>query len=55
MVTILARTTFFGQGHRFSGLDPQRLGATRRTLLTPAPQRRRPVRPGAATRTAKEA
>lgn len=53
-VTILARTTFFGQGHRFSGLDPDRLGSTRRTLLTPAP-RRRPARPGAATRTAKEA
>ncbi|MGO9217929.1 MAG: protein translocase subunit SecD [Streptosporangiaceae bacterium] len=27
MVTLLARTKFFGQGHRFSGLDPARLGA----------------------------
>jgi preprotein translocase subunit SecD len=27
MVTLLARTKFFGQGHRFSGLDPVRLGA----------------------------
>lgn len=57
MMTILARTTFFGQGHRFSGLDPERLGATRRTMLTPAPGRRTP-RPGAAgtaTSTVKEA
>jgi preprotein translocase subunit SecD len=27
VVTLLARTKFFGQGHRFSGLDPARLGA----------------------------
>ena len=27
MVTLLARTKFFGQGHRYSGLDPARLGA----------------------------
>jgi preprotein translocase subunit SecD len=27
MVTLLARTKFFGRGHRFSGLDPARLGA----------------------------
>ena len=27
MITLLARTTFFGQGHRWSGLDPARLGA----------------------------
>jgi preprotein translocase subunit SecD len=26
MVTLLARTTFFGQGHKLSGLDPARLG-----------------------------
>jgi preprotein translocase subunit SecD len=24
---VLARTKFFGEGHRFSGLDPARLGA----------------------------
>jgi preprotein translocase subunit SecD len=36
MLTLLARTEFFGHGHRFSGLDPERLGSTRRTLLTPA-------------------
>jgi preprotein translocase subunit SecD len=27
MITLLARTKFFGQGHRWSGLDPVRLGA----------------------------
>jgi preprotein translocase subunit SecD len=26
MVTLLARTKFFGQGHKLSGLDPERLG-----------------------------
>jgi preprotein translocase subunit SecD len=40
MLTILARTEFFGQGHKWSGLDPERLGSTRRTLLTPAPRGR---------------
>jgi preprotein translocase subunit SecD len=41
LMTILARTTFFGQGHRLSGLDPARLGSTKRTLLTPTPSTRR--------------
>jgi preprotein translocase subunit SecD len=27
MITLLARTRFYGQGHRLSGLDPARLGA----------------------------
>ena len=27
MVTLLARTKFYGQGHKLSGLDPNRLGA----------------------------
>jgi preprotein translocase subunit SecD len=27
MVTLLARTTFYGDGHKWSGLDPARLGA----------------------------
>ncbi len=27
MVTLLARTKFYGQGHKWSGLDPARLGA----------------------------
>jgi preprotein translocase subunit SecD len=27
MLQVLARTRFFGEGHRFSGLDPERLGA----------------------------
>ncbi|MGH8892662.1 MAG: protein translocase subunit SecD [Actinomycetes bacterium] len=44
LVSLLARTRFYGQGHRLSGLDPERLGATRRTMLTRPPGRR-----GAAT------
>ena len=43
VVTLLARTKFFGQGHKWSGLDPARLGARapwrsglpRRTERTP--------------------
>jgi hypothetical protein len=30
MVTLLAGTRFFGGGHRWSGLDPARLGASTR-------------------------
>nr|WP_092882871.1 protein translocase subunit SecD [Actinopolymorpha cephalotaxi] len=32
LVTLLARTRFFGEGHRFSGLDPTRLGVPRERL-----------------------
>jgi len=31
MVTVLARSRFFGAGHPWSGLDPERLGAPKRT------------------------
>jgi preprotein translocase subunit SecD len=31
MVTLFARTSFFGDGHPWSGLDPESLGATRRS------------------------
>jgi preprotein translocase subunit SecD len=54
IVTILARTTFYGQGHKWSGLSPDRLGTPRRTLTTP-PRRRPAGATGTATRTAKEA
>jgi len=43
MVTILARTKFYGEGHRLSGLDPARLGArspwrgSRRPAARPLP------------------
>ena len=30
MVTLFARTRFFGDGHPWSGLDPESLGASRR-------------------------
>jgi preprotein translocase subunit SecD len=45
MVTLLARTNFYGNGHPLSGLDPARLGARapwRSSVRTPA--RRRPER-----------
>lgn len=48
MVTLLARTRFFGQGHKWSGLDPARLGA-RAPLRSGVPRRgTRPVPPGTA-------
>ncbi|HET9872095.1 MAG TPA: protein translocase subunit SecD [Propionibacteriaceae bacterium] len=40
MMTLLARTAFFGGGHRLSGLDPAHLGVT---ALPGARVRRRPV------------
>jgi preprotein translocase subunit SecD len=49
MMTLLAGTKFFGGGHKWSGLDPQRLGAknpwrgSRRTTV-------RNQRPGTAVR-----
>jgi len=51
LVTLLARTKFFGGGHPLSGLDPAHLGTPRRTITTPATGRRRPV----ATPTARKA
>ncbi len=48
MVTLLARTKFFGQGHKWSGLDPARLGA-RAPWRSGVPRRSaRPAAPGAA-------
>jgi preprotein translocase subunit SecD len=48
MVTLLARTRFFGQGHRWSGLDPVRLGA-RAPWRSSLPRRSaRPASTGAA-------
>ncbi|MCO5985723.1 protein translocase subunit SecD [Actinoallomurus spadix] len=35
LVTLLARTKFFGRGHRFSGLDPRTLGMTKRVPNRP--------------------
>ena len=48
IVTLLARTRFFGQGHKWSGLDPVRLGA-RAPWRSSVPRRSaRPAAPGAA-------
>jgi preprotein translocase subunit SecD len=47
-VTLLARTRFFGQGNKWSGLDPARLGA-RAPWRSGVPRRgTRPVSPGTA-------
>jgi preprotein translocase subunit SecD len=35
LVTLLARTKFFGQGHRWSGLDPNALGVRKRPTVRP--------------------
>jgi preprotein translocase subunit SecD len=50
MVTLLAGTKFFGGGHKWSGLDPARLGAkspwrsgTSRTVRTQRPGTGRPT------------
>jgi preprotein translocase subunit SecD len=55
LMTLLARTTFFGQGHKWSGLDPDRLGAKTRPATTPATTRRPSAATGTATSTVKEA
>ncbi len=48
MVTLLARTKFYGQGHKWSGLDPARLGA-RAPWRSGVPRRSaRPASPGPA-------
>ncbi len=33
LMTLLGRTAFYGQGHKFSGLDPEHLGVSRESLL----------------------
>ena len=46
LVTILARTKFFGQGHQLSGLSAERLGTPKRTLTSrPRPSSRRTPTP----------
>lgn len=50
IVSILANTKFFGEGRKWSGMEPERLGAKRSTYLgrgefrPPAPARRRHTR-----------
>jgi preprotein translocase subunit SecD len=61
MVTVLAGTKFFSSGSKWSGLDPERLGAkspwrgsgVRRTVRAQRPPTRRPV--GGSSATSKEA
>ena len=64
IMLLLARTKFFGQGHRLSGLDPERLGARSRyvgrgRVVAPGeradrPKSKEPVTVGAATPTPDE-
>ncbi|HLS45359.1 MAG TPA: protein translocase subunit SecD [Ornithinicoccus sp.] len=50
VVSILANTKFFGEGHKWSGMDPEHLGARRSTYLgrgqfaMPEPRRTGPTR-----------
>lgn len=50
IVSILANTRFFGEGHKWSGMDPEHLGARRSTYLgrgqfaMPEPKRTGPTR-----------
>ncbi|QDO88654.1 protein translocase subunit SecD [Ornithinimicrobium ciconiae] len=50
VVSLLANTKFFGEGHKWSGMDPERLGARRSTYLgrgqfaPPEPKRTGPTR-----------
>ncbi len=37
VMQLLARTRFFGGGHKLSGLDPEALGAVYRSRFTPSP------------------
>jgi preprotein translocase subunit SecD len=61
MITLLARTKFYGQGHPLSGLDPARLGArspwrgSRRPVARPAPGGAAATAAGQARTTPKEA
>jgi len=56
IMTLLARTKFFGGGHPLSGLDPARLGARTPWRGGPRAPARRPARPATAkSATAKEA
>jgi hypothetical protein len=50
MVTLLAGTKFYGGGHRWSGLDPARLGA-RAPWRSGARRTVRTQRPGTGSRT----
>ena len=50
LVALLARTKFFGEGHKWSGFDPERLGTTLPTVRRPWPRSRSPRSRAAATR-----
>jgi preprotein translocase subunit SecD len=43
LLSLLAKTKFFGQGHRFSGLNPEKLGVDRAKLAPATATTRRPA------------
>jgi len=45
MMTILGRTRFFGEGHKWSGFDPEHLGVSRASMLGRRASSRRRTRP----------
>ncbi len=51
LVELLTRTKFFGEGHKWSGLDARHMGVTRESLLGRRPRRT----PAAASTTPQEA
>jgi preprotein translocase subunit SecD len=50
LMTLLGRTKFFGQGHKWSGLEPDHLGVA----ALPGTRSRRPVASSSTARTATE-
>ncbi len=53
LMSVLGRTKFFGEGHKFSGFDPNHLGVTRDSMLGRRPgNTRRRTRTAASTGTA---
>lgn len=53
LMLLFMRIRFFGEGHRFSGLDPEHLGATRRTYAYAGRGQFRPARARQAAATAR--
>ncbi|MGO4955890.1 protein translocase subunit SecD [Luteococcus sp. Sow4_B9] len=51
LMSLLGRTKFFGEGHKWSGLDPEHLGVSRNSLLGIRSDRSATQRHGRTTRT----
>jgi len=55
LVQLLGRTKFFGEGHKWSGLDAAHMGVSRDSLLGRRLRRRKPEAAAATTTETKEA